>query len=46
MIGSLQDISNLKELEHQLKDEKLERQKEIAETVIRVQEKEKNKDRS
>ncbi len=40
MIGSLQDVSDLKELESQLMEEKLERQKEISETVIRAQEKE------
>ncbi|MBK7560280.1 MAG: PAS domain S-box protein [Chitinophagaceae bacterium] len=40
MIGSLQDVSGMKELEDQLMDEKMERQKEISETVIRVQEKE------
>jgi PAS domain S-box-containing protein len=43
MIGSLQDISNLKELEGLLVTEKLERQKEISETVIRVQEKERTR---
>jgi PAS domain S-box-containing protein len=40
MIGSLQDVTNLKDLEDQLIEEKLERQKEISETVIRVQENE------
>ncbi len=43
MIGSLQDVSGLKELENQLMEEKLERQKEISETVIRVQEKERTR---
>jgi len=43
MIGSLQDITGLKELETQLMEEKLQRQKEISETVIRVQEKERNR---
>jgi PAS domain S-box-containing protein len=43
MIGSLQDITELKHLEDQLTAEKLQRQKEISETVIRVQEKERTK---
>jgi PAS domain S-box-containing protein len=43
MIGSLQDISDLKELENQLMEIKLQRQKEISETVIRVQEKERTR---
>lgn len=43
MIGSLQDISDLKELENKLMEEKLQRQKEISETVIRVQEKERSR---
>jgi signal transduction histidine kinase len=43
MIGSLHDISDLKELENKLADEKLHRQKEISETVIRVQEKERTR---
>ncbi len=43
MIGSLQDITNLKDLEDKLTEEKLERQKEISETVIRVQEKERTR---
>jgi len=38
MIGSLTDISNLKELENALANEKVQRQKEIAETAVRVQE--------
>lgn len=43
MIGSLQDITELKQLEDQLTEEKLQRQKEISETVIRVQEKERTR---
>lgn len=43
MIGSLQDVTALKELKDQLMEEKLERQKEISETVIRVQEKERTR---
>ncbi len=43
MIGSLQDISNLKEMENQLMEEKLERQKEISEAIIRAQEKERTR---
>lgn len=43
MIGSLQDITELKELEGQLVEEKLQRQKEISETVIKVQEKERTR---
>ncbi len=43
MIGSLQDVTNLRDLENQLTEEKLERQKEISETVIRVQEKERTR---
>jgi PAS domain S-box-containing protein len=43
MIGSLQDISNLKELEDKLADEKLQRQKEISETIINVQERERTR---
>lgn len=43
MIGSLQDISELKELENELADVRLQRQKEISETVIRVQEKERTR---
>ncbi len=40
MIGSLQDISTLRELEGKLADERLQRQKKISETVIHVLEKE------
>lgn len=43
MIGSLQDVTAYKELEDQLLLEKLQRQKEISETVIRVQEKERTR---
>ncbi|HEY6502933.1 MAG TPA: PAS domain S-box protein [Chitinophagaceae bacterium] len=43
MIGSLHDISALKELENKLADERLQRQKEMSETVIRVQEKERTR---
>ncbi len=43
MIGSLQDVTHLKDLEDKLIEEKLERQKEISETVIRVQEKERTR---
>lgn len=43
MIGSLQDISEIKELENELADVRLQRQKEISETVIRVQEKERTR---
>jgi PAS domain S-box-containing protein len=43
MIGSLQDVSPLIQLQNELADERLQRQKEIAETVIRVQEKEKTR---
>lgn len=43
MIGSLQDISAIKELESRLNDERLQRQKEISETVIQVAETERTK---
>jgi PAS domain S-box-containing protein len=43
MIGSLQDVSEIKKLEDMLTEEKLQRQKEISETVIRVQEKERTR---
>jgi signal transduction histidine kinase len=43
MIGSLQDITDLKLLKDQLMEEKLQRQREISETVIRVQEKERRR---
>jgi len=43
MIGSLQDMTELKDMEDQLMEEKLQKQKEISETVIRVQEKERTR---
>lgn len=43
MIGSLHDVTNLKQLEGELMTEKLERQKEISETIIRAQEKERTR---
>ncbi len=43
MIGSLQDVTDLKKLESALVREKLEHQKSISETVIRVQEKERTR---
>jgi PAS domain S-box-containing protein len=43
MIGSLQDVSEIKKLEDLLTEEKFQRQKEISETVIRVQEKERTR---
>lgn len=43
MIGSLQDISSLKKLENELADVRLQRQQEISETVIKVQEKERTR---
>jgi PAS domain S-box-containing protein len=43
MIGSLQDKSEVKELESELADVRLQKQKEISETVIRVQEKERTR---
>jgi PAS domain S-box-containing protein len=43
MIGSLQDITDIRDLENRLLKEKLERQKELSETVIRVQEKERTR---
>ncbi|HVT87082.1 MAG TPA: PAS domain S-box protein [Chitinophagaceae bacterium] len=43
MIGSLQDITDLKLLKDQLMEEKLQRQREISETVIRVQERERRR---
>jgi PAS domain S-box-containing protein len=42
MIGAMHDVSYLKELEKRLADQKDARQKEISETVIRVQEKERS----
>lgn len=43
MIGSLTDVTGLKELENQLLEEKLRKQKEISEMMIRVQEKERSR---
>ena len=43
MVGSLQDVSDIKELESRLIEEKMRRQKEISETVIQVQEKERTR---
>ncbi len=43
MIGSLQDVTEIRKLEDQLVQEKLQRQKEISETVIRAQEKERTR---
>ncbi len=40
MIGSLQDVSNIKELERMLIEEKLKRHKDVSEMVIQAQEKE------
>lgn len=43
MIGSLQDITGIRQLENKLHEEKLRQQKEISETVIKVQEKERTR---
>lgn len=43
MIGSLQDVTDIKKLENELVEEKLQRQKEVSEMVIRVQEKERTR---
>ena len=43
MIGSLQDMTTLKDLENRLTEERMRRQKEISETVIQVQERERNR---
>ena len=43
MIGSLQDVTEMRKLENKLMEEKLQRQKELSETVIRVQEKERTR---
>lgn len=40
MIGSIQDVSNIKELERMLIEEKLKRHKDVSELVIQAQEKE------
>lgn len=43
MIGSLNDVTQIKQLQHQLEEEKLERQKEISEIILKVQEQERTK---
>ncbi len=43
MIGSLSDVSQLKELESKLIDEQIRRQKDITETIFSVQEKERTR---
>lgn len=43
MIGSLQDVSDMKKLESDLVQEKIRHQQEISETAIRVQEKERTR---
>jgi PAS domain S-box-containing protein len=43
MICTLQDISEIKELEHQLVEQKLKQQKGIAEAIIQAQEMERNR---
>ena len=43
MIGSLQDITELKKMEDELFEEKLKQQKELSETIVRVQEKERTR---
>ncbi len=43
MIGSLEDVTELRALENKLMEEKLQRQKELSETVFNVQEKERNR---
>lgn len=43
MIGSLTDISNLKELEDALATERLQKQKDVSETAMRVQETERTR---
>lgn len=43
MIGSLQDVSSLKELENELANVQMQKQKEISETIIRIQEKERTR---
>lgn len=43
MVGSLHDVSRMKELENRLDHEKLQRQQEVSETVIQVQEKERTR---
>jgi hypothetical protein len=36
MIGSLKDVTELRDLENRLVEEKIQRQKEISETIIEV----------
>lgn len=43
MIGSLHDITELKKMEDELFEEKLRQQKELSETIVRVQEKERTR---
>ena len=43
MIGSLQDVSTLKELENELANVQMQKQKEISETIIKIQEKERTR---
>ncbi|MGE5107877.1 MAG: PAS domain-containing protein [Sphingobacteriales bacterium] len=43
MIGSLHDITQIKELEVKLTQEKIQRQKDITETIFKVQEKERTR---
>jgi len=43
MIGSLQDVTHVKELEEKLIQEKIQRQKDITETIFAVQEKERTR---
>ena len=43
MIGSLQDITELKKMEDELFEEKLRQQKELSETIVQVQEKERTR---
>jgi PAS domain S-box-containing protein len=43
MIGSIQDVSNIKELERMLIEEKLKRHKDVSELVIQAQEKERTR---
>lgn len=43
MIGSLQDVSSLKELENELANVQMQKQKEMSETIIKMQEKERTR---
>jgi PAS domain S-box-containing protein len=43
MIGSLNDVTQIKQLQHQLEEEKLERQKQVSEIILKVQEQERTK---